>query len=241
MSLMFKCLSFGDLHFPWHSESALLWSFDMITELGPFDLIIQIGDIYDCLAHSRFPKTLELTSKKELELAIQYGKIFWRNVQWLNKNPRCDYVQLLGNHDLRPAKALLNAGIDLSGLGIDLKKPWTFDHVHTVHDYRETYVYENWAFHHGYKTRLGAHLQNSRMNINVGHTHRGGVHIEKFRDEILFELNSGYLGNPEAKAFGYRAQRWTNWTLGIGYIDKHGPRFIPYPNDYAGGKRTIRL
>jgi hypothetical protein len=237
---MFKALSFGDLHFPWHHEQALLWAFDMITELGPFDLIIQVGDIFDLFAHSKFPKTLELTPEAEFKLAIKYGKIFWNNVKILNKNPRCDYVQLKGNHDVRPQKRLLEAGIDIDFL-IDLKAPWNFEGIHTVHDYRKEFEYENWAFHHGHKNKLGDHLKNNRKNTNVGHTHRGGVHVEKFRDEILFELNSGYLGNPEAKALGYTAQKWSNWTLGLGYIDKYGPRFIHYPNDYAGGKRTIRL
>jgi hypothetical protein len=43
---------------------------------------------------------------------------------------------------------------------------------------------------------------------------------------VLFELNSGLAGDPEAKGLTYTPQKITVWTPGFGAINKYGPQFV---------------
>ena len=66
------------------------------------------------------------------------------------------------------------------------------------------------------------------MNSVVGHSHLGGTVFLPFKDNILWELNCGYIGDPESLALSYTAQKKVSkWTLGYGVIDDVGPRFNP--------------
>jgi hypothetical protein len=64
------------------------------------------------------------------------------------------------------------------------------------------------------------------MSCAVGHSHVGGVAYRSIQGKVLFELNAGLLGDPEAKGLSYTPQKLTRWTLGWGFIDQLGPRFI---------------
>lgn len=50
--------------------------------------------------------------------------------------------------------------------------------------------------------------------------------FKRIGGKTLYELNAGYLGDPESKALSYTPTKITNWTLGWGYIDEDGPRFV---------------
>ena len=65
-------------------------------------------------------------------------------------------------------------------------------------------------------------------NIVVGHSHIGGVTYRNIGNKIVWELNSGYCGDPDSKALSYRLMKLTKWTHGFGFVDEFGPRFIPF-------------
>ena len=83
------------------------------------------------------------------------------------------------------------------------------------------------AVFHGYRSQLGAHRDYTLMNCINGHTHKGGAVFRQIRGSVIWELNSGLAGDPEAKGLTYRPQKITDWTPGFGEVDKKGPRFIP--------------
>ena len=92
------------------------------------------------------------------------------------------------------------------------------------------------SFMHGHLTGLGAHARKYLRSVVCGHTHRGGcVTIPMGEDggagsnapRTLFELNAGFLGDPQSRPLSYRPTKINEWTIGFGYIDEWGPRFIP--------------
>ena len=223
---MKKTLAVPDMHLPWVDVKALEGIYSAITRERP-ERIIQLGDIYDSFAHSKFPKTLEMTPKEEQTKAVLMGNAFWKNVNKLS--PKSEKIQIVGNHCVRALKRCQEKCPEL----MDLVRPtweglFQFKGVKTILDPRELVMRDGVAYNHGWLTRLGAHMRELGMNFCCGHTHRPGVVFERLNGSILFELNCGLIGDIKSKVFGYTAVKHSKWTKGYGIIDPYGPRFIPF-------------
>lgn len=220
-----KILVIGDVHAPFTHMLGLEALYAFARETQP-DFIIQVGDARDQYAFSKFPKSQNIYKPKEEEdLATEVLSNMWKQLQLAAPNAKC--VMLLGNHCIRPAKRTLESLPEAEHIiEAHLRKIMTFDNVETVYDVREEYECCGILFHHGLFSQLGQHRDHALANMVVGHTHRGGVSYRRIRGETLWELNAGFLGDPESKVFSYTAFKKTNnYTLGWGFIDKFGPRF----------------
>jgi hypothetical protein len=137
--------------------------------------------------------------------------------------------QICGNHDARPLKRILEVYPEAEDW---VKKMFaemmTFPGVETILDTRQELVLPGDVMViHGYKSKLGEHRDHMLFNAVCGHQHTGGVVYKNLRGRTLWELNAGLAGDPEAKGLTYTPQRITSWTLGFGWLDEYGPRFIP--------------
>lgn len=169
--------------------------------------------------------------EEELEQGTEKANRFWEDIH--KAVPRAKKYQLMGNHDERPLKRALETAPELVPLvGKSLRDLYTFPHVTTIHDPKEELEIDNIFFMHGFRSRLGDHARYNQKSTACGHSHTGGVVFQRNALGCYFELNCGYLGDPSGPVFGYRAQRKMHtWTLGAGWIDGLGPRFMPYPGD----------
>lgn len=217
----------GDTHFPFQDSDSIAQALEIIDELKP-EAVIQMGDLYDMFSWSKFPKSADLIlPKQEIEFAHLAATTMWQGVRKASPNAAC--YQLLGNHDVRPLKRLLEA-YPVGALFFDIGRFFKFDGVHTMFDSREEFLLEigghRIAFIHGYKSKLGQHRDHMLINAVCGHSHRGGVDYRQLQGKTIWELNAGFLGGIN-EALSYTPQRMTNWTLGIGIVDHLGPRFVP--------------
>lgn len=215
----------GDMHLPWVHEPTMKLFHEFNGDMKP-DYVIQIGDLYDMYAHARFPKSSNIYTPREEEARARAdAERFWTEVA--HRNPSAKRKQFKGNHDIRPVKQALEKAPNLEHF-VDayMEKLFTFDGVETYHDARDIVRIEGYAFHHGYLQQIGMHRDAILENAVVGHTHLGGVSYRALRDRTIWELNVGLMGDPESKVMSYTATKETKWTLGFGFIDKHGPRFI---------------
>lgn len=217
----------GDVHEPFSHASVKQ---DFVTFVGTHkpQHVVQIGDAFDAYAHAKFPRSHNLYTPKDEEQAARKNlEELWRQIQKASPASQC--IQLVGNHDLRPMKRVLEALPAMEHWAMayfkDLMK---FDGVHTVIDPREEYFISDIAFIHGYRTQLGAHRDYMRHNAVVGHTHRGGAVFKNIQGQTIWELNAGFAADAHSKGLSYTSQKMVDWTLGWGFIDEHGPRFIPY-------------
>lgn len=228
-------IGIGDLHFPFMATNVFNWILRSIILPNKNDIyaIVQLGDLYDLFSYSKFSKRLFMTPREETFEAIAGAEKFWKSIHKVCPNAK--KFQILGNHDARLAKRVVEKMPELDHL-VKYNEIFTFDNVETVYDPLESLVLRNWHFIHGFG-KEGSHVEAVHFNnVCLGHTHRGGTWTKRLNQRknpvLLTELNCGFLGNPFHEALIYRPlKKYFTWTWGVGVIDQYGGRFIPY-----GGK-----
>lgn len=218
-----KIFVIGDCHFPYASWNIIDQCIEIIKDFRP-DFVIQVGDLYDMFAQSKFPKMKFVNPKDEFDQGRTEAEEMWYKVNKAYKSAK--KIQLLGNHDARPYLRMAEKSPELAPF-INLDKPFEFDNVETFLDPTEEVIIGGVVFQHGYRLKLGDQLNFNLIHTVGGHTHRGGTWFRTIRQNLIWELNAGYVANPFHDALKYTPQRWINWTWGCGLIDRHGPRFIP--------------
>ena len=218
-------LVIGDTHFPFVNKDCLESIYKFNKKMQP-DFIVQVGDLYDLYAHSKFPRSQNIYKPEEEEREGRIGAAkMWEQLK--KDNPKAKCFQLWGNHDLRPAKRVLES---LPAMEHVVKRYYkelmSFDGVTTIEDYRQELIIDGIVFHHGYRSQLGSHRDHVLRNFVCGHSHKGGVVYKRLRDEVIWELNAGFVGDADSKVLAYTAQKIHDQTLGWGFIDEYGPRFV---------------
>jgi len=141
--------------------------------------------------------------------------------------PKTLCYQLLGNHDDRLIKRVMDSMPEAERFLDHSRELWRFKGVKTQESSRDELILDGVWYMHGYRQH-GDHVKYNLMSTVVGHLHTGGVVFMRLRGKVLFELNCGHLANERAVPLSYTAQkRHSKWTTGIGVIDGEGPRFIP--------------
>lgn len=220
-----KIALISDLHFPWVNKSVLEKFYEFIQEHQP-DFIVINGDAWDMYAHSKYARSLNVYSPRDEQAAARkMNEDFWATVQKNCPNAKC--IQLLGNHDARPLKKVLEEYPEAEDwIAEKMKQLFTFNNVLTIHDHRQEVFINDDCIFHGYRSRLGDHRDYTHMNCHNGHSHVGGTVFRRIKGKTLFECNSGVAGDIESKALSYTPQKITHQTPGFSYRDKWGPRFI---------------
>lgn len=223
-----KVVVLGDLHFPFHHKAAVTKVVEFIEENKP-DVVIQVGDLFDFYSLSRFPRTQAIPPHVEISEARQCAENLWSIIRL--KSPKSKCFQLYGNHDSRMRSRVMERLPEIIDI-LRFEDLFTFKGVKTIHSERTEFMIDDVCFMHGYRSGSPEKAPHARANLVstvCGHSHRGGaVFVGIKPGKMIYELNAGYLADPNASAMSYTKQSWTGWTLGFGYIDQYGPRFIPY-------------
>jgi hypothetical protein len=215
----------GDTHFPWADQNALTLVYTMIEKLKP-EYVVQIGDLFDLYAYSRWPKSqYQFSPQEEVSLARQMAEKMWNTIHQI-ADVKC--IQLLGNHCIRPHRAVISAGLGELEPYFNFNALYDFKDVKTIFDPREPLTMGSLTFIHGFLSGLGGHISHFGTHVIHGHTHRGGLIYKRHFGKSLFELDVGYLGDTNAKCFTFTSSKVTNWTKGIGFIHELGPMWIPF-------------
>jgi len=158
-----------------------------------------------------------------MDLARKGAQEMWKKIKSTVSKAEC--YQLLGNHDIRPMKSVIEKYPEIE-LFIDFSKWFQFDGVTSCMDIRQELKIDGINYIHGYRGKLGEHMEYMRQPVICGHTHRAGVVFKNYGDQILFEMNVGYIGDPESKALSYTAQKHSHSTHAVGLINENGPQVI---------------
>jgi predicted phosphodiesterase len=223
-----RILVIGDVHFPFVNHKSLNQIYDFIKYVSP-TIVLQIGDLYDLYSFSKFPRSHDIMSPKD-ELTQAYGDayVMWEKIRKLA--PRAKYFQMLGNHDDRLAKRVMERLPEAESF-LDLKQMWSFPKVEVSKSERDELYLHKILFMHGFRSKLGDHARHNGMSTVCGHSHLGGAVYIRLGNKTIFELNAGYIADEASKALSYTRQaKVSRWTQGFGYIDHLGPRFIPLEN-----------
>lgn len=213
-----------DLHFPWVDMNALTALYTYIELLKP-ERVIQLGDIYDMFSFAKFPKSkMIIKVDDEVGTSRMMAEDMWKTIRTLV--PDAELIQICGNHDIRPMKRILETDCPELEAFFNFKSLFEFPGVTTFHDPREVVAFDGITYTHGH-LKHGTHRGVFKSHVVHGHTHGGAITSGNCGGRYLFELDCGYMGNPNAPCFTYMPKKINNWQVGFGYISEHGPIFIP--------------
>jgi predicted phosphodiesterase len=217
--------SISDIHWPFSNEKVIKRFYEYVGDEKP-DVVVINGDAWDMYSHSKFPRSHNVfTPRDEMKISREKNEQFWKEIKKIHPSANC--FQMLGNHDIRPMKRILEEYPEAEDwVKEKMKQLFSYDGVKTFFDVREELIIGNTAILHGYRTKLGDHRDFMLMNSINGHSHVGGVVFRQIKGVTLWELNSGFSGDPTAKGLTYTPQKITNWTPGFGGVNKYGPQFI---------------
>lgn len=213
----------GDTHFPFASKQGIINAVELVKELQP-RMVIQIGDLYDLYAFSRFPKHPDfMSARDEMKQGREKAERMWKQIQAASPKSKC--VQMRGNHDARAARRAIEDLPAAYHLIEDaIQNAMTFYGVELTDE--QEYMYDGVCYMHGFR-KHGEHAEYNQMNTVVGHSHRAGISYHANRKGPYWEMNAGWLGDVSAECFTYRAQKALHKTTrGVGVIDDNTPMFV---------------
>jgi hypothetical protein len=219
---MKRILAIPDLHCPANVDLKPLYT--ICKKLNP-QIIIQLGDSFDCLSASRFPHSKNLfTPREEYYQSKETIEFMWKELHSIC--PRAERHMLFGNHGARVPKRILESCPELEHL-IDIESLFSIDGVNCYFDKKYELEIEGILFIHGSSLPLGGHAKFYNKSVCRAHSHRGEVTFFRTFDHPLWEMACGFLGDVTKSQLQYTQTKTVGWTLGVGYIDDLGPRFIP--------------
>lgn len=219
-----KILCWPDSHYPFVNKEAEGKMIQFAIEHQP-DYIIQVGDLLDCYAASKFPRSQNIyTPKDEEALGIGMAREAWDKLR--KGCPKAKCYQLMGNHDVRMLKRTLES-LPIAEHWIEkyFRELFTFEGVETIFDTREELEIAGILFTHGF-LGSGTHKDYYLKNVIHGHDHKLYVQHRRIHGENIFEMSCGFLGDVEAKALSYTSSKLANFQLGFGWVDEWGARTI---------------
>lgn len=220
-------LAIPDLHFPWHHQDCLTFIYEIIKEKKP-DVVIQMGDLYDLFSFSKFARVHDIcTPKEELSEARLAATLMWQHISKIA--PNAMKVQLRGNHDVRITKRVTEVIPEIITLvEPQIEEMFKFEGVNTIYDTREEFEIDGVVYTHGHYSKIGDHSKYLLKPVVHGHRHRGEVWFQQMNGYLLWELDCGFASDDKEVPLKYTPTRTNHWTLGCGWVDGLGPRFIPF-------------
>lgn len=221
-----KVLVIPDQHFPFVNKKALARLIEVAKEIQPTH-IVNVGDTYDMYSFSRFARSMDvMTPKQEMKKGRQMAEKMWADLQAAAPKAKC--FQVLGNHEDRIYKKIMNVAAEYESIIEEpIRKLLTFPNVYTLKSSKSELVINDIVFIHGWSTSAGFHVRYFMQNVVHGHTHRGSVQFVAHKGKTLWELDCGFIADQNSLPLEYRETKTSQWHIGFGLVDKHGPRFIP--------------
>lgn len=214
----------GDVHTPYEDRKAITKMADDIKEAqdsGDDVTVVQVGDIGDQRAWSRFPKDGDVdNAQREFDEMCQ--SLYWLHGQIP------EMTILFGNHDRRIAMRASD-----SQLPKQLVR--TLDEVFNLPGWKwhikdTPLIINDIAFVHGDEFPIpnpsSACLRMAR-SVCYGHTHQAKLEHVVLFDKQIFALNVGWLGDESRSAFNYARRSPARCFKGYGLIVDNVPFIIP--------------
>lgn len=224
-----------DIHVPYHDKRAVDLVVKYIKDTKP-EVVVQLGDMYDCYGISRFDKNPKRIDTLQDE--IDEGKKIWQAIK--KASPKSKLVMLEGNHEARLPKMLMKASPGMYSLNaLRPKRLFELDTLgvewyssHDTYKLNNSLVITHGAADDGCK--LSQHAGYSAKNTmdkwgNVsgimGHGHRVGMSTKTMQDGTmvqwieagcLADLHPEYVKNP-------------NWQHGFAVVNYTKNRFHATP------------
>lgn len=221
-----RVLAIPDTHAPWASDRVINKIYKTLEQIR-FDVVIQLGDLLDMYAYSKFARSHDhCTPKEEIEMGFEWSRNFWKNIHL--RHPHARKIQLKGNHEDRLMKRAFERWPEAASIISRAEHSlFQFPNVETIHDSRDGLMIEDVLYIHGFLTKPGDHAKYFLQNVVHGHTHRASTMFMNIGGRKLWELDCGFAADKTQAPLIYGPTKTMIWMEGFGVIDAVGPRFIP--------------
>lgn len=217
-----KVFVIPDVHFPWVDKKALKQIYKAIKHEKP-NVVIQLGDLYDQYVFSKYDRDMNLiTPEKEVKLAREMATEFWATIHKIV--PRARKIQLIGNHDVRIKKRVMEKLPELSCILDVQQKLYSFPHVQVLKSDRDSIEIDGVVYTHGWMTKLGDHMKYFGKSVVHGHSHRPGVAYEPKKNGFIFEMDVGHLADEKSTPLSYTNSKHSKWLKAYGIVEDGMPR-----------------
>ena len=209
-------LVISDMHIPYHHQDSFKFLANLKKSYKP-DLIINIGDLYDCQAFSFHEHDPDMMSPgDELKAARSYGKELAKIFP--------EMLITVGNHDILPARKIKAMGLPQEVMKkyediYDTPEKWEFVSDVTIGKKGKSKSLPDLHFVHGLsKDNLKLAAQRGQRIIN-GHFHeKAGVEYLSNPDSLIWAMTVGCLIDKNSPAFDYNKVNKNRPILGSGVI-----------------------
>lgn len=203
-----------DIHAPYHDKRAFKLFLKVAAAL-PWDILLLLGDVYDCYAVSRYVKdpNKEVSLHKELLLGREMV------LEPLNKLRIERKIVTLGNHEVRPEDYLKDKAVAVYDKFYE--EDWlgfrsTGWEVYEYH--RHVKVGKLIATHDVAASGALAVLNAVQSNIVTGHDHQLNYVVRGTALGITHvSATFGWLGDIKHAEYMHSIKAMRNWALGFGY------------------------
>ena len=214
----------GDVHLPYHDKKSIEKVADAIKQSqddGDDVKVVQVGDLADQRAWSRFPKDGDVdNAQKEFDDTVT-------SMEWLHKLIPDMHI-IFGNHDRRIAMRASDSQIPrqlIKSIDQVFNFPGWKWHVSDT-----PLIIDGIAVIHGDEYPIpnpsSACLRLAR-SVVYGHTHQGRLEHVRLFDRSMFAMNVGWLGDETQSAFNYSKRSPARYWTGYGVIVDGVPFLIP--------------
>lgn len=214
-----KVLVISDTHFPYHHGKSLAKVLALVKKERP-DVVIQIGDLLDQYTFSKYSRSHDLTTPAtEISAGVSDARKMWSAIKKTARKARC--YQVLGNHDLRLKKRIMERLPELESL-YDYKSLYQFPGVKTLKSDRDFLEIDGVVYCHGWLSESIAHAKHFNKPTVHGHRHRPAIETSG----ELWSMDVGFLGDEAQLPFNYTMSKLTKWKRAVGIVDSGQPRLI---------------
>lgn len=215
---MAKVFIIGDTHFPFHNDKALKEVLHLIKKEQPTH-VVQIGDLLDQYSFSKYDKSLTIEANAEISEGIRTASKMWKIVSKVA--PKAKLIQVLGNHDVRVSKRIMERIPELEFLLA--KGIYTFPGVKVLKSDRDYITIDGVVYCHGWFSKSADHVRHFGCPVVHGHLHTPSVSTQ---GPGLWSMDVGYLADRHSLPLSYTQSKLTKWTLACGIVEDGKPRLI---------------
>lgn len=214
-----KVVVISDTHFPYHNKAAYKEVLRLIKQERP-DAVIQIGDLLDQYVFSKYSRSQNLTTpEREVSQGRMHSQSMWATIRKLV--PKAKLYQVLGNHDLRLKKRIMEVLPELETV-YNYKDMYTFPGVKTLKNDRDYIEIDGVVYCHGWLSKSIDHAKHFAKPTVHGHRHKPAIETAG----RLWSMDVGFLGDEKRVPFNYTMSKLTNWRMAIGIVDNGKPRLV---------------
>jgi len=214
-----KVFIIGDAHFPFHSPDAYNKMMALIKKEKPTH-VVQIGDLLDQYAFSKYSRSLEITPHQEIKDGLAYATTMWKTIQKMLPKTKC--YQILGNHDVRMAKRISEKLPELESF-VTYKELYKFKNVEVMQSDRDHIEIDGVVYVHGWLSKSIDHAKHFNKPCVHGHRHRPVVEVDR---PGLWSMDVGFMADESSLPLQYTQSKITKWTMACGLVENGQPRLF---------------